>query len=350
MRVLITGHRGYIGPIAVNLFQRAGHEVVGLDAALFRSCSIGKLNPIPAKVKDLRDVERRDFDGIDAVVHLAGLSNDPLGELDPALTEKINLEGAMRLVEIAKQAGVRRFAFASSCSVYGASGDEMVTEEGALNPVTAYARSKVQAEKELMRLADDSFCPVILRAATAYGVSPMIRFDLVINNLVAWAAATGRIHIKTDGTPWRPVVHIEDIARAYLAVVEAPQTLVHNQIYNVGQNRENYQVRELAGFVEKAVPGAEIEFASDAGPDKRNYRVDFTKMFQTFPNYRARWTALMGAQEVYQTIRDLGLRKDDFEGARYNRLDHVKMLLAEGRIDGELRWSGDAPTAVIAAP
>ena len=350
MRVLVTGHRGYIGPVLVRLLRHAGHAVVGLDADLFRGCSIGRLDPIPAQDKDLRDVDLGDFDGIDAVVHLAGLSNDPLGDLDPALTEAINLAGAVRLAAVAKRAGVRRFAFASSCSVYGTSGAAPVTEEDALNPLTAYARSKVQAEHELVRLADDGFCPVILRAATAYGVSPMIRFDLVINNLVAWAAATGRIHIKTDGTPWRPVVHIEDIARAYLAVIEAPVPSVHGQIFNVGQNRETYQVRDLAGFVETAVPGAAIEFAQDAGPDKRSYRVDFSKFSRVFPAHRARWTALLGAQEVYRTVRDLGLRKEDFEGVRYNRLDHIKMLLAAGRVDDALRWRGTVLPAAAAAP
>lgn len=337
MRVLVTGHQGYIGTRLVTLLKAAGVDLAGMDSGLFRDCAIFPLDEIPTVTKDIREVEFADLQGFDAVLHLAGLSNDPLGDIHPAMTYQINFEATVRLAELAKRAGVRRFIYASSCSVYGAAGDHIVDETGPFNPVTPYGSSKALSEAELTRLADSTFSPVFLRAATAYGVSPMIRFDLVVNNLVAWATATSRVHIKSDGTPWRPVVHVEDIARAYVAMLKAPTETVHLQAFNVGVQAENYQVRELAEFVRDAVPGAVIEYALDAGPDKRCYRVDFGKIQRLLPEFRPCWTARKGAAEIYEAIRLIGLRKSDFEGARYNRVDHLKLLARQGRIDDEMR-------------
>ncbi len=319
------------------LLSSAGIEVVGYDNGLFRDCAVLPIQPVPTITKDIRDVERKNIDGCDAVIHLAGFSNDPLGDISPTVTLKVNFEATVRLAEAAKQAGVRRFLYASSCSVYGAAGDLILDEEGAFNPVTAYALSKVLSEAELKSLADRNFSPVFLRAATAYGVSPMIRFDLVLNNLVAWATATGRVHIKSDGTPWRPVVHVEDIGRAYLAALRAPTEDVHLQAFNVGASSENYQVRELADFVRETVPGAIIEYAADGGPDKRCYRVNFSKISRVMKEFRPRWTARLGASEIYELMLRMSLHKTDFEGARFSRLDHLKLLGRLGRVDEELR-------------
>ena len=337
MRVLVTGHQGYIGTRLTPLLSAAGINVVGYDNGLFRECAVLPMPPVPTISKDIRDVERKNVEGFDAIVHLAGLSNDPLGDISPAATLKVNYEATVRLAEVAKQAGVRRFVYASSCSIYGAAGDTILDEEGAFNPVTPYAVSKAMSEAELIRLADGSFSPVFIRAATAYGVSPMIRFDLVLNNLVAWASATGRVHIKSDGTPWRPVVHVEDIGRAYLAVLRAPTEDVHLQAFNVGSSAENYQVREIADFVRETVPGAVIEYATDGGPDKRCYRVNFEKIRTVLKEFRPHWTARRGAIEVYELMQQLGLNKSDFEGARFSRVDHLKHLARTNRVDDELR-------------
>jgi len=325
----------------------AGHQPTGLDSDIFERCTFGDgIVNIPSIRKDVRDVELNDLKGFDAVLHLAGLSNDPLGDLNPQLTYEINHLASVRLAELAKQAGVERFIFSSSCSNYGAGGEDMLNEESAFNPVTPYGESKVRVEQDVAKLADNRFCPTFLRNATAFGVSPRLRFDLVLNNLTAWAYATGRVFIKSDGTPWRPIVHIEDISRAFLAVLEAPVDLVHNEAFNVGRNEDNYRVRELAEIVKETVPGTEIEYAADAGPDKRCYRVDCGKIRRVLPAFQPVWDARKGAQELYDTYRRIGLTVDEFEGVRYKRIAHIRSLIAEGALDETLRVTALQPAAV----
>src|SRR6266487_4583866 len=262
MRILVTGHNGYIGTVMAPLLRVEGHDVVGLDSDLFEGCNFGNPSPdVPCIRKDLRDIQASDVEGFDAIIHLAGLSNDPLGDLNPTLTYEINHAASVRLARLAKEGGIPRFLFSSSCSTYGAAGEDMVNEEAVFNPVTPYGHSKVLVEQDVAKLADSEFSPTFLRNATAYGMSPRLRFDLVLNNLVAWAFTTGRVYIKSDGTPWRPIVHIEDISRAFIAVLHAPREVVHNQAFNVGCTRENYQISELAEMVKKEVPGCRIEYA-----------------------------------------------------------------------------------------
>jgi nucleoside-diphosphate-sugar epimerase len=325
----------------------AGHQPTGLDSDIFERCTFGDgIVNIPSIRKDVRDVELDDLKGFDAVLHLAGLSNDPLGDLNPQLTYEINHLASVRLAELAKQAGVERFIFSSSCSNYGAGGEDMLNEESAFNPVTPYGESKVRVEQDVAKLANNRFCPTFLRNATAFGVSPRLRFDLVLNNLTAWAYATGRVFIKSDGTPWRPIVHIEDISRAFLAVLEAPVDRIHNEAFNVGRNEDNYRVRELAEIVKDTVPGTEIEYAADAGPDKRCYRVDCSKIRRVLPAFQPVWNARKGAQELYDTYRRIGLTVDEFEGVRYKRIAHIRSLIAEGALDETLRVTALQPAAV----
>ena len=339
MRVMVTGHKGYIGTVMVPMVRAAGHEVLGLDSDLYRNSTYGKGMPeVPEIIKDIRDIEKVDLKGVDAIIHLAGLSNDVLGDLNQDLTYDINHHASVRMAAMAKEVGIRRFVFASSCSNYGAAGNRMQDEQGELHPVTAYAISKVRVEGDLAKLADDNFSPVIMRNSTAYGVSPRIRFDIVLNNLTAWAYTTGHVLLKSDGTPWRPIVHIEDISTAAIAALESPREVVHNQVFNVGLNSENYQMRQLAEIVGKTVPNCEIKFADGAEPDKRNYRVDFTKYTNAFPNHQLRWNATQGAKQIYDSYRTIGLGKEEYEGPRYKRIAQLKLLLSTGQLDESLRW------------
>ena len=346
MRVLVTGHNGYVGTVLVPMLLKSGHDVVGLDTNLYQAATFGDddaADTVPAINKDVRDVTHADIDGFDAILHLAGLSNDPLGDLNPELTYEINHQASVRLAEIGKEVGVERYIFSSSCSNYGAGVDDWLTEESAFNPVTPYGRSKVMVEQDVAKLADDKFSPTFLRSSTAYGVSPRLRFDLVINNLTAWAYTTGLVYLKSDGTPWRPVVHIEDMALAFVAALHAPRELIHNEAFNVGRPEENYRIRELAEIVAEVVPGSRVEFAEGASADKRNYRVDSSKIARTLPEFKPKWTARLGAQELYEAYQRVGLQLDEFEGPRYRRIDHIKMLINEGRLDDRLRWRTAIP-------
>jgi nucleoside-diphosphate-sugar epimerase len=341
MRIALTGHLGYVGMITTPMLVAAGHEVVGFDTDLYRRSTFGDLPSWPDVVsveKDVRDLTEADLEGFDAVVHLAGLSNDPLGDLNPPVTADINHRATIHAATVARAAGVERFVFSSSCSNYGAGVSEWLTEDSAFNPVTPYGRSKVQAEQELAELATDDFSPTCLRNATAYGFSPRLRFDLVLNNLTAWAFCTGHVMLKSDGSAWRPIVHIEDMSRAFLAVLESPRELIHNESFNVGRTSENYQVRELAEIVAEAVPGSRIEFLGEVTTDPRNYRVNCDKIADTLPAFAPTWTATAGAEELRDSYERIGLSVDDFEGTRYRRVDQIKALIHEGRLAEDMRW------------
>jgi nucleoside-diphosphate-sugar epimerase len=351
MNVLVTGHNGYIGSILVPMLQAAGHEVLGLDNYLFEDCTFGDDMPdIPSLRMDIRDVEARHLRGFDAIVHLAALSNDPLGDLNPECTYEINHWASVRLAERAKQAGVPRFLYSSSCSLYGAAGEETLTEEAAFNPVTPYGVSKVRAEQEIAPMADASFSPTFLRNATAYGVSPRLRGDLVVNNLVGYAFTTGEVLIKSDGSPWRPLVHIADISRAFLAVLHAPREAVHNQAFNVGQTEENYRVRDLADMVQAVVPGSRVKYAAGASPDLRNYRVDCRKIMRTLPEFQPQWTVRQGIEELYAAYNRHGLTLEEFLSSRYLRIKHVYELQASGKLDSRLCWRSQATGLQVANP
>ncbi len=341
MKVLVTGHNGYIGTVLTPMLLAQGHEVTGLDSNLFTECTFGEepAYEITEIRKDIRDVQPEDVAGFDAIMHLAGLSNDPLGNLNPELTYEINFRASVRLAEMAKQVGVPRFIFSSSCSNYGAAGDDFLDESSPFNPVTPYGKSKVMVEQAVSKMADDDFSPTFLRNATAFGVSPRLRFDLVLNNLMAWAYTTGRVYLKSDGSPWRPIVHIEDISRAFIAAMNAPRELIHNRAFNVCRTQDNYRIRELAEIVAETVPGSRIDYAPDAGPDKRNYRVNCDLILETLPGFEPRWDARKGAQELYEAYQRVGLGVDDYEGPRYRRLAHLQKLMQEGRVDDELRWT-----------
>lgn len=339
MRVLVSGNEGYIGCVLVPMLRQAGHEVVGLDTGLFRGCALGPIARPPTIRKDVRDVELKDLDGIDAVIHLAGLANDPLGDLDPPLTYQINHHASVRLAELAKRAGVHRFLYASSCSVYGAAGDELINESSPLTPLTPYAKSKALAEEDIRPLIDEDFCVVFLRAATAYGVSPYLRFDLALNNLVAWAYATNRVYLKSDGTAWRPFVHVQDIAHGYTVLLEAPSAKVCGEVFNVGATRENYRVRRLAEIVQAGVPDARIEYAENAFPDHRSYRVSCAKLENAGLGFEPKWDASGGVQEVSRAVEAWKIQTTDFEGPRYNRIAYLRKLLSEGRVGPDLRWA-----------
>jgi nucleoside-diphosphate-sugar epimerase len=341
MRVLVTGHKGYIGSVMVPLLIDAGHEVVGLDTGLYEACSFGDRRHQVAGVRlDIRNVEPHHLEGFEAVVHLAALSNDPLGDLNAQLTYDINHLASVRLARAARQAGVERFLFASSCSLYGASGTGTpLTEDAPFNPVTPYGESKILVEQDVTRLATPDFSPVFFRNATAYGVSPHLRVDIMVNNLVGYAVTTGQVLIKSDGSPWRPLVHVEDICRAFLATLDTDRRRTHNQAFNVGITEENFRVREVAEMVE-AVTGCQATFAEGASADARDYRVDFGRIQRVLPEFRPRWTVQKGVEELYEAYRRYGLTEDEFLGGRYVRLNEIKRLQSEGRLDAELRWTG----------
>ncbi len=336
-RVLVTGHNGYIGSILTRLFTEGGHDVVGLDNFLFEDCTIGSDDQtVPAIRRDVRDVELSDLEGFDAVCHLAGISNDPVGDLNPEITYEINHRASVRLAELAKTAGVERFVFSSSCSIYGASPGGWVDEEAPINPVTPYGWSKIKVEEDVAPMASDDFSPVFLRNATAYGLSPRLRADLVVNNMVGYAITQGRVFMKSDGTPWRPLAHIEDISRAFLSVVEAPREVVHNEVFNVGSTDENYQIRDVARIVEEVVPGANFEMSGTAGPDIRDYRVDCGKINAAIPSFQTQWTVEKGAVELRDAFEAYGLTEEQFFG-ELMRIKHIKDRQGLGMVDDDLR-------------
>jgi nucleoside-diphosphate-sugar epimerase len=339
MRIIITGNNGYIGTVLTPMLLELGHELQGLDTNLYESCTFHTDLPLEINTlnKDIRDVEIRNLEGFDAIIHLAGLSNDPLGYFNPKITYEINHHASVKLARLSKKAGIKRFLYASSCSNYGVAGDEFIDEEGDLNPITPYAISKMKVEEDLRKLADDHFSPVFLRNGTAYGFSPRIRFDLVVNNLVAWAYTTKQIYLKSDGSAWRPLVHIRDIAHAFIKILEAPLEIIHNQVFNIGNTSENYKVINLVEEIIKVIPDAEVKFAQGASADTRSYRVNCDKIQRLIPEYKPVWDVPKGIEELYESYKRINLHADDFESHRYKRVAHIKYLIDNGLLDHSLR-------------
>jgi len=339
MRVLVTGHLGYIGSVLVPMLLQEGFGVSGIDSDLFHSCSFSEDQKSVASLKiDIRDVKLSDLKGFDAIIHLAALSNDPLGDLDPDLTFEINHKATIKLAELSKKAGIKRFLFSSSCSNYGEAGENLLTEESEFNPITPYGHSKVMAELDLRKIADKNFSPVFLRNATAYGTSPKLRFDLVLNNLVAWAQTTGKVYLKSDGNAWRPIIHVEDIARAFITLLKAPKELIHNQAFNVGITKENYKISTLADIVTKNIPKSKVEYSKSSFKDPRCYKVNCDKISKTLGSFKPQWNAKKGAKQLYESYKKSKINLEDFEGVRYKRIDHIKSLISSGKLDAKLRW------------
>jgi nucleoside-diphosphate-sugar epimerase len=350
VRVLVTGHQGYIGLVLVPMLVERGHEVVGLDSGLFEECVVDEITKEVTTFRlDIRDATAQHFDGIEAVINLAALSNDPLGDLYPDTTTDINHSGVSSLAKAAKEAGVERFLQSSSCSLYGAQGNLPIDESGVFLPVTPYGRSKVGAEEDLGQIADANFSPTYLRNATAYGFSPRIRGDLVVNNLVAYAFTTGQVLMKSDGTPWRPLAHIEDISRAFVAVLEAERSVVHNKAFNVGRTSENYQIRDVAEIVERVVPNSRIRLAETAGPDLRNYRVNCDLLADTLPTFQPIWTVEKGAEQVLEAYQRCGLNLEMLQSWRLQRVEWIKQLVAGSRLGTDLRWLSDSDRSLSGA-
>lgn len=337
MRVLVDGDRGYIGAVLVPMLLDEGHEVEGLDAGWYDGCDFGPpLVGYRSRTGDIRDARPEDLQDFDAVIHLAAISNDPVGHLNPAATYSVNADGAVHMARMAKEAGVPRFLFSSSCSLYGAAGDAPVTEESEFNPVTPYGESKVRAESEISKLADEDFSPSYFRNATAYGSSPRLRADIVVNNLTGTAFTRGEVHLQSDGSPWRPLVHAEDISRAFIAALNAPRELVHDEAFNVGRDEDVVQIRQIAEAVARAFD-APVTFAAGATSDKRDYKVDFTKINKVLTDFEPQWTIEAGIEQLAADMRRFGLTTEDFEGPRFVRLKKVEELRRAGLLDDMLR-------------
>lgn len=341
--ILVTGNNGYIGAVMTRVLQERSYEVLGIDNNYFEGCELySSEQPYKQIVKDIRDINEKDLEGVEAIIHLAALSNDPLGEINPPATHEINYIASVKLAELAKNLGVSRYIFSSSCSLYGiASGEETLTEEGRLDPVTAYAKSKVGTEREISKLADDGFHPIFMRNPTVYGVSPNMRLDLVVNNLTASAVTTGKVSIKSDGTPWRPIVHVEDLCNAFLAALEAPVDKIHNEAFNVGINEENYQVKGIGEEVEKIVPDCSLEILNETGPGERTYRVDFSKINEWLPQFKPKWNLKKGIEELSQVYRDFELSEEDLKSLKFFKVKWMKYLMESGKLDENFRWIGE---------
>ncbi len=340
-KIIVTGHSGFIGSLMVPLLLEKGYEVVGIDTKYFgKDCEFyPPQNGFTEIIKDTRKIEEKDLEGAYAICHLAALSNDPLGDLDEQLTYDINHLASVEIAKLAKKVGVEKYIYSSSCSLYGiADGDTALDETAQFNPVTAYAKSKVYSERDIVPMATDDFSVTFMRNATAYGISPKLRLDLVVNNLVGWAITTGQIKIMSDGTPWRPLVHAEDIARAFIAVIEAPKEVVNRQSYNVGQSAENFQIKDIAKMVGEVVPGCSVVITGEHGSDSRSYRVNFDKIARELPNFKPQWTLKKGIEEVYEAYKKYGMDSDKFNGRYFIRLKQLQYHIENNHLNEKLFW------------